>query len=196
MTPRPSTGVRERIVAAAQATIHERGYHGASVDEILSRAGATKGGMYHHFQDKDALGAAVVNERLRSFIEARWGGTEWHADPLTHLREALTGMQEEHLLRGCPVNSLAQEVAFHQEQLRGELADLFERWMALIAAGLRAGVEGGTVRSGVDPDRTAAYYLSVWEGVVALAKTNRRGLDWVLWVVEPLQSHLESLRPD
>lgn len=194
MTPRPSTGVRERIVKAAQETIHERGYHGSSVDDILARAGATKGGMYHHFPDKDALGVAVVNERLREMVEARWGGTAWHEDPLTFLGSALTGMNPEHLVLGCPVNSFAQEVSAHQDRIRAELAEVFDRWMALIADGLRAGVEAGTVRSDVDADAVAGYYLAVWEGAVALAKAKRAGPSFVQRVVAPLGEYLESLR--
>lgn len=195
MTPRPSTGVRGRIVDAAQKTIHERGYHGSSVDEILTRAGATKGGMYHHFPDKDALGAAVIHERLRAMVETRWGGDEWHADPLSYLRTAMDGVHDEHLLRGCPVNSLAQEVSFHQEALRQELAAVFDRWIELLTAGVAAGIEAGTVRADVDPREVATYYLAVWEGAVSLAKTNRRGVSFVRRAVAPMRAWLESLRP-
>jgi hypothetical protein len=104
-------------------------------------------------------------------------------------------MQEPHLLRGCPVNSFAQEVSFHDESLRESLSALFDRWIALIAQGLQAGITAGTVRAGVDPVRAATYYLAVWEGVVALAKANRRGRTFVEFAISPLAEWLETLRP-
>ena len=43
------------LMAAAAAEIYEKGYHAAALSDILTRAGATKGGLYHHFADKRAL---------------------------------------------------------------------------------------------------------------------------------------------
>lgn len=179
---------------AAQESFHEQGFHGSSVDAILDRAGATKGGMYHHFPDKDALGAAVVEERLLGLVEARWGDPGWHADPLTHLQGALGSLGEQHLLRGCPVNSFAQEVSFHKEELREGLSQVFERWTDLIADGLRAGVARGMVQADIDPQLVATYYLAVWEGLVALAKVHRQGPAFIARALTPLLDYLESLR--
>jgi AcrR family transcriptional regulator len=194
MSPRPSTGVRDRIVLAAQQAFHEGGYHGTSLDEILRRAAATKGGLYHHFGDKEALAHAVVGERLRALVLARWGGSEWHADPIGYLQAAVRGMHPDHLRRGCPINSLAQEVAFHDELLRHDLEALFDLWIESIAAGLQSGIDHGTVRSDVDPRRAATYFLAVWEGFVAIAKTKSRGLAFVQASIGPLLDWLDSLR--
>lgn len=196
MAPRPSTGVRERIVAAAQKSFHEHGYHGSSLDDILARAAATKGGLYHHFPDKAHLAEAVVDEGLRGLVRARWASTEWHDDPLAYLRAAVTGMHPDHLRRGCPVNSLAQEVSFTEVMLRERLDDVFDFWIESIAAGLRAGIENGTVREDVDPEAAATYYLAVWEGFVALAKTKPEGLSFVNRSISPLVEWLDSLRAD
>lgn len=194
MNPRPATGVRERIVVAAQRAFHEQGYHGTSVDEILSRAATTKGGLYHHFPDKESVARAVVGERLRGLVLARWGSADWHEDPIGYLQAAVRAMNPEHLRKGCPVNSLAQEVAFHDEVLRDDLGGLFNLWIESIAAGLRAGIESGKVRGGVDPVRAATYFLAVWEGFVAIAKTRTDGLAFVNRSVGPLIDWLESLR--
>jgi AcrR family transcriptional regulator len=194
MNPRPSTGVRERIVVAAQRAFHEQGYHGTSVDDILSRAATTKGGLYHHFPDKESVARAVVDERLRGLIVARWGSTDWHDDPIGYLQASVRGMNPEHLRRGCPVNSLAQEVSFHDEALRNDLGGLFDQWIESIAAGLRAGIAAGVVREEIDPVKAATYFLAVWEGFVAIAKTRTAGLAFVNRSIGPLCDWLESLR--
>jgi AcrR family transcriptional regulator len=47
---------------AARELFAEVGYHGAPAEEIVRRAGVTRGAMYHHFEDKRGLFRAVVEE--------------------------------------------------------------------------------------------------------------------------------------
>lgn len=46
---------RDALVAAAREEFGTRGYADASVDDIVHRAGVTKGAFYHHFSSKQAL---------------------------------------------------------------------------------------------------------------------------------------------
>ncbi|MFC0266406.1 TetR/AcrR family transcriptional regulator [Kushneria aurantia] len=61
---------RARLIDAARAAFAEKGYAGASMDELTARAGLTRGALYHHFGDKRGLLAAVV-DRLDSEMAAR-----------------------------------------------------------------------------------------------------------------------------
>lgn len=52
---------RDRILAAARDLFQQRGFHAVGLADILARAEAPKGSLYHHFPaGKDALGAAAV----------------------------------------------------------------------------------------------------------------------------------------
>lgn len=51
---------RERIVHAARRLFNRHGFEQVSIDRIMSEAGLTRGGFYHHFDSKDALYAAAV----------------------------------------------------------------------------------------------------------------------------------------
>src|SRR5918997_4373477 len=53
---------RRALLDAAREQFAEVGYHGASAEEIVRRAGVTRGAMYHHFEDKRGLFRAVVEE--------------------------------------------------------------------------------------------------------------------------------------
>ncbi len=56
---------RRALLAAARDAFGDRGYGPTSVEEIVRRAGMTKGALYHHFRDKDDLFTAVVEEVKR-----------------------------------------------------------------------------------------------------------------------------------
>lgn len=53
---------RERLLQAAFREIYRSGFQSASLDTILAAAGVTKGALYYHFDSKEALGYAVVEE--------------------------------------------------------------------------------------------------------------------------------------
>jgi len=59
---RQERGIRSRhsILEAAAAVFGERGYDAASTNEILARAGLTRGALYHHFPSKEAIAAALA----------------------------------------------------------------------------------------------------------------------------------------
>ncbi|NEH48659.1 TetR family transcriptional regulator [Rhizobium leguminosarum] len=53
---------RVKLIAAARKTFAEKGYSAASMDELTADVGLTRGALYHNFQDKRGLLAAVVEQ--------------------------------------------------------------------------------------------------------------------------------------
>src|SRR5258708_23154828 len=53
---------RERILRAAARAIRKHGYEGVGVAEVMKDAGLTHGGFYAHFESRDALLAAAVEQ--------------------------------------------------------------------------------------------------------------------------------------
>ena len=49
---------RSRIVDAARRLFNRHGFEQVSIDRVMSEAGLTRGGFYHHFASKDELYAA------------------------------------------------------------------------------------------------------------------------------------------
>jgi AcrR family transcriptional regulator len=55
---------RNAILDAAAAVFDERGFNGASLSDILAKAGVTKGALYFHFSSKEELARAIVEEQF------------------------------------------------------------------------------------------------------------------------------------
>jgi AcrR family transcriptional regulator len=53
---------RRALLDAARSLFAEKGYHETTAEEIVRRAGLTRGALYHHFEDKKDLFRAVVDE--------------------------------------------------------------------------------------------------------------------------------------
>jgi AcrR family transcriptional regulator len=56
------TATRRALLDAARSLFAEKGYHETTAEEIVRRAGLTRGALYHHFEDKKDLFRAVVDE--------------------------------------------------------------------------------------------------------------------------------------
>ncbi|GAA6182284.1 TetR/AcrR family transcriptional regulator [Shimia sp. NS0008-38b] len=62
--------MRARLIAAARAVFVEKGYADAGTPEIVRVAEATRGALYHHFEDKQALFRAVVEAEAADVTQA------------------------------------------------------------------------------------------------------------------------------
>jgi len=68
----PGTHVRERVLAAALELFAEQGYDATSVQEVVARAGVTKGGLYHYFAAKEDL----LHEIYRPLLTQQLAGLD------------------------------------------------------------------------------------------------------------------------
>ncbi|GDX81307.1 TetR family transcriptional regulator [Deltaproteobacteria bacterium] len=59
---------RASLLAAAREVFAERGYHGASVADILTAAGVARGTFYNHFESKRDVFAAVLAELMGQIV--------------------------------------------------------------------------------------------------------------------------------
>ena len=77
---------RAALIAAGRTLFTERGFAGAGREEIVERAGLTRGALYHHFASKEDLFAAVYEEVERDLTEAVIVAAAGSNDPVEGLR--------------------------------------------------------------------------------------------------------------
>jgi AcrR family transcriptional regulator len=63
VSAKPAT--RDRILDAALEVFARKGYHRASVDDIVRASATSKGAVYHHFPNKEAVFLALVDDFAR-----------------------------------------------------------------------------------------------------------------------------------
>ncbi len=68
-TKRRRSNTRARLLEGALEVLAERGFHGASVEEICDRAGFTRGAFYSNFASKDELVLALFQASTDRLLE-------------------------------------------------------------------------------------------------------------------------------
>ncbi|MEY9966112.1 AcrR family transcriptional regulator [Streptacidiphilus sp. MAP12-16] len=156
--PEPAP-VQERLLTAASRLFAERGFALTSVQEIVERAGVTKGAMYHYYASKDDLLQqvytrllAVQSARLAAIADAdqpvrarlRAAAADVVVSTLENLDDAMVSWRSMHML---PQQRLAE--------VRAERRRYHERFRALIEQGQAEGV----LRADVSADLAAYQFF-------------------------------------
>jgi AcrR family transcriptional regulator len=162
---------RSRIVSAAADLFYEQGVDRTSLDEVMAASGVSKSQLYHYFADKDALVLEVIARQTERVLDAQRPLDSLPA--LTAWRDAIVRLNREARGKGCPLGSLASELANDSEPARERLAGSFAMWRHRIEQGLTKMRERGELAASADPQELALALLSAVEGGLLLAKTTQ-----------------------
>lgn len=167
---------RARIVNAAAALMHEHGVANTSTEDVLKAARVSNSQLYHYFQNKDDLTRAVVAHQIEQVLghqETLLTGLDSFG-ALKAWRDALVSVAAQRQGRGgCPIGSLASELADLDEPARQTLAAGFARWESAIRAGLTTMRERGELRADSDPSELALATLAALQGGLLLTQARR-----------------------
>ena len=134
---------RERILHAALQVFAEKGYHRALVDDIVRASRTSKGAVYHHFPNKEALFLALVDEFSARLAAAIAGAVAGAHGALGKVEAALragleTFARHRELARILLLESVSLGPAYQAKR-----AEVHGRFAALIQAYLdQAAAEG------------------------------------------------------
>src|SRR3954470_22125225 len=119
--PSKKEQTRDRILRAAARAIRKHGYEGVGVADVMKAAGLTHGGVYAHFESRDALLAAPADqagaesvEHLTRSIAAAKPGQELMALVDTYLSERHVAAPEQ----GCAIAAAGTDVPRQQAEVR------------------------------------------------------------------------------
>ncbi|MER6301644.1 TetR/AcrR family transcriptional regulator [Kitasatospora sp. NPDC001539] len=164
---------RARLIAGTRELIEEQGYFGTGLNQVLAATGAPRGSLYFHFPGgKDQLVAAALIQSGQEVADLLTAAAAEGSDA-AGLVQRLTEVFAERLERsgytkGCPIATVALEVAGTNEPLRAVCAEVYDGWQHILAGQLTAG--------GFRPaeaEVAAGQALALMEGAVLLASARR-----------------------
>lgn len=164
-----SENTRQKIVDAAIDVFSEVGYAAAGLGEVIARAGMTKGALYHHFDSKEALATAIIEQ-----------GTSLTRNAFRHVCQS-SSPALENMIHGVFIVAdllVSDKVARTAEQLTRGLAEfnstasqVWSGWLDEMAEQAKLASLEGDLREGIDPYVVSESLLSAMLGAQLLSKT-------------------------
>jgi AcrR family transcriptional regulator len=165
LAQRRKTETRQGLLAAAYRVFGQKGYAQATVDDVAAAAGVSKGAVYHHFESKEDLFRALLEDhgheldamaevarRARSFADLVRGVVRvwidhYRSDPLF-----------------VPLSLESRLAATREPWAREIVAEFWAQLRALITGLLGIGKDAGFVRSDLDVEMAATLLFGVLDG--------------------------------
>lgn len=174
--PKPS--LREAILDAGVKAMFRTGYHGTSVRDVTTEAGAPQGSFTNHFRSKEAFAAEVLD---RYFAHTRSLVAQALEDasltPRTRLRrylDIITGrLEADGFVRGCLIGDFSLEASGSSELLREQLDAIFRAWRTPFAACIAEAQANGEIAADFEPNELAEFLLASWQGAMLRMKVER-----------------------
>jgi TetR/AcrR family transcriptional regulator, transcriptional repressor for nem operon len=162
---------RTRIVEAAARLIHERSVAGTTLEDVKAAAAVSGSQLYHYFPDKDDLLQAVIDHQARTIAANQRQADLGSPDGLRAWRDTVIAQAKSSNGRGgCPLGSLAGQLAETDPRARALIAAGFEQWSAAISDGLRELQAAGRLPAAIDADDYAITLLAALQGGLLLAQ--------------------------
>jgi TetR/AcrR family transcriptional repressor of nem operon len=170
----PQRNLKEQLVAGGSRVLFEKGFHAASVNDIIAAAGVPKGSFYNHFESKEALALEVTARYADSYrVDQLRAGDE---APLVRLRAHFEAIIDRTVTRGvelgCLLGNFSTELVGHSQAITEYVAESFDRWSEAVAATLEEAQGAGALDASLDAPRLGAYIVDAYEGSVARAKVS------------------------
>jgi AcrR family transcriptional regulator len=177
---------RDRIVGEAARLIYDRGVADTTLDDVRKAAGVSGSQLSHYFAGKDELVQAVIGYQADLITGNQRQADLGTPEGLRAWRDMLIATAQTADGRGgCPLGSLAGQLAETNPSARALLAAGFGEWSAAIGDGLRNLHAAGYLPDGTDPEDLAVTFLTAIQGGLVLAQVQRD--------TRPLETAIDTL---
>lgn len=152
---------RQRIVDAAAELFGEPGYGDTGLAEILHRAEVTKGAFYYHFDTKEAVASAIIDDSFATITEAAGAVIESSSPALENIIRATFVVAN--IMATDPTVRVGKQLAQSLNQVSDRGPKAFVEWTTLFVGQVRAAVTSGDLRDDLDPDDVSE---TIWATVL------------------------------
>lgn len=171
---------REKILAEGLRVVHQHGFAGTSVRDIVQAAGVPQGSFTNHFRSKEAFGLEIIDMYFERMTETMRNTLRNDAlPPLQRLRDyidasrAISRPSPGQQRNGCLFGNFSAEISEHSPLLRQRVAEVFAAIQDSVAYCLRAAVKSGELPADYDCDTVAGFIVSSLQGAYLVGKAQQ-----------------------
>jgi AcrR family transcriptional regulator len=159
---------RDSVLGHALALASEVGLEGLTIGTLAERAHMSKSGLFAHFESKEALQIAVLDDAVRRFVDAVVAPAlrQKRGEPRLRalLEYWLRWANADFMPGGCVFVASIADLDDRKGPVRDRLAASQRDWLETLATAARIAIEEGHFRADLDPSQLAHEILTLAYG--------------------------------
>lgn len=179
LKPETMAARRKQILTASLVCFADKGYHQATMDDVVREAGISKGGLYVHFSSKKELFSALLEwyvEEIGFFAPPTPSTSP--RESLQHILHQMLSTVSSDTFRS--VSILLTEI-WAQNNHAPDIKETATRFYAKVRQPLteiiKTGITDGTFKP-VDATATANILIAIFEGLIIQFMIDENAVDW------------------
>ncbi|MCE7736717.1 MAG: TetR/AcrR family transcriptional regulator [Candidatus Heimdallarchaeota archaeon] len=166
---------RKKILNTALNFIRSKSYNSFSFNDIAKEVGIKKASVHYHFESKEILGIAAVENYKEKVIYLTKKLDKSTQDPWERLEHYFaffkTGLKNDYI---CPAAVLSAEINSIPKEMENELRILFDYYMEWLSKILELGRDSGEFKFSKKPIEMALFISSAIEGAMLFARAYKK----------------------
>jgi len=169
---------RHNVIEKSLQIFSVKGYYNTSISDIMAATGLTKGGLYAHFDSKEALWNAAYESAVEIWRGIVFRGVRKISDPLDRIRKTIENDLRDYCCGevfegGCFFFNSLVELSGQSPVMSGRIVEGFMQFSDLLASWLEEAKSGGTLKRGVRIKEVADFIVTSINGAAALYVATR-----------------------
>lgn len=165
-----------RIVENAEKLLWHQGYEATSLNEVVDRAGVSKGAFFHYYPNKQAISQDVIRkyaaEQLIEPLQISLAGSGTVKEALFQWVSGMFEKYKENDFKGgCLLGNLALELSDQNDHAREEIKQHFLDLENLIVSALRPVAKERKII--LEPRQFARLFIASYQGVLMMVKVHK-----------------------
>lgn len=193
-----SEQTRQKIIEEAAGLFVRKGFYGTSVSDLAQATGMTKGALYHHFENKEAVFFAViesVRETWRDAVVRDVLGTKDAIHRLAILIDNHTHLMHDNPTLCLVMHGLVAEMQDVNPDFSAALIEVYVELTEFIERIILKGQKNGQVRSDLDAKLVALSIVGMLRGSCCSPLISHLNADYLAVMELQKQIILDSLQP-
>lgn len=186
---------KETVLNEAKKLFNTKGYKSTSLSDITIATGYTKGAIYRHFKNKDALEIQAFEQMMEtvfSIMSKTIQSQDNTKDKLITIINFFENYIDNPFIKGgCPLLNVAIEVDDTNHPLKLKAQKALEVLRSAIITILQNGKKYHQIKSEINDEMVATIMIASLEGAIMMSKLQQNNND-ILSVVTYLKSWLEK----
>jgi AcrR family transcriptional regulator len=186
-----SEATRRKIIASAVELFNEIGYPTTGLGDIIERAEMTKGALYYHFNSKESLATAIIEEASAHLSEAFRNITSSSAPALETMIHGVFVVAD--LLRTDQIARSGTQLLRAFGEFNEAAVQTYGGWVAEMTERTRQAIDEGDIRGDLDPEAVGETIVGAMLGAELLANATTSGADVLQRVARTWQVLLPAI---